>query len=382
MATESAGGTRFPRRNLLVAAAALTLPLPPTATASGDPAAVSLLLSGCYVDDRDDRRAGIRWQNPGGPGDAIDLGFRVHQILPDPARPRRFLAFARRPGTRIVDVQLGPGTPSVRQVKTGRDRHLYGHGAFSADGRHVYTSENNFETGDGRIVVRDAETLSPVQEWSSGGVGPHEIALAEGGRMLAVANGGIRTHPAMPRRKLNLDSMRPNLAYLDTATGRLLERRELGERRSSIRHLDVWRDHVVTVQQHEGPRSGTVPLVCLHRRGESLRPLAVETGEFRRMNWYTASVAVHEPAGTALVTCPRGNVVTLWDLRELRLIRSLDVRQPFGAVRAVDADGFLITTATGAIYDVGTEGEDLTLVQTARAGTAWDNHLSWLGQTT
>ena len=43
----------------------------------------------------------------------------------------------------------------------------------------------------------------------------------------AVANGGIETHPDYEREKLNLATMKPNIAWIDRRTGEVLGRREL-----------------------------------------------------------------------------------------------------------------------------------------------------------
>src|SRR3546814_17224363 len=53
-------------------------------------------------------------------------------------------------------------------------------------------------------------------------IGPHEMVLLSDGRTLAVANGGIQTHPARRREKLNIDTMQPSLAYIDAESGALL----------------------------------------------------------------------------------------------------------------------------------------------------------------
>src|SRR3546814_18018951 len=50
-------------------------------------------------------------------------------------------------------------------------------------------------------------------------IGPHEMVLLSAGRTLAVANGGIQTHPARRREQRNLDTMQPSLAYIAAERG-------------------------------------------------------------------------------------------------------------------------------------------------------------------
>jgi hypothetical protein len=53
------------------------------------------------------------------------------------------------------------------------------------------------------LGVRDAtDGYRQIGELASFGVGPHELVLMPDGATLAVANGGIRTHPGRDRAKL------------------------------------------------------------------------------------------------------------------------------------------------------------------------------------
>ena len=93
-------------------------------------------------------------------------------------------------------------------------------------------------------------------EFPSGGVGPHDIKLMPGGKLMAVANGGIETHPDTGRVKLNIPSMRPNLGFV-ALDGRIQETAELDRslHKNSIRHLAVGDDGTVAVaMQWQGDR--------------------------------------------------------------------------------------------------------------------------------
>ena len=183
-------------------------------------------------------------------------GFAVHPST------GHLVVFARRPGewASVVDPATGA---EVRRLSATEGRHFYGHGAFRPDGAVLYTSENRFEDGRGIIGVWDVVSgWKRIHEWPSHGVGPHEIRVLRAGTRLAVANGGIRTHPDTGRAKLNLDAMVSSLAVLDTADGGLVRSQSLGERlrRLSIRHLDIDRDfRIVVAMQHEGSRRDRVP---------------------------------------------------------------------------------------------------------------------------
>ena len=84
---------------------------------------------------------------------------------------------------------------------TKPDRHFFGHGVFSADGKLLYTTENDYDGARGVIGVRDAtDGYQQIGEFPAHGMEPHDIQLLADGRTMVIANGGIRTHPDSARR--------------------------------------------------------------------------------------------------------------------------------------------------------------------------------------
>ena len=149
----------------------------------------------------------------------IPLPARGHAAAAHPIRPEA-VGFARRPGTFALVIDCARGQIAHR-LTPPEGRQFNGHGAFSADGAWLFTSEVIAETSQGRIGVwHAARGYARIDEWPSHGIGPHELRRMGDGT-LVVANGGIQTDPT-DRRKLNLDTMRPNLTYL-SAEGALLD---------------------------------------------------------------------------------------------------------------------------------------------------------------
>ncbi|MEO1091830.1 MAG: DUF1513 domain-containing protein, partial [Pseudomonadota bacterium] len=192
-----------------------------------------------------DGHGAMRWSLP--------LPERGHSVTFHPAQCLG-VVFARRPGRFAVVFDHRAGI-AVRRIDAAAGRHFYGHGTFTADGRFLLTSENDYATGEGRLGIRDTtDGFRQVGEIPSHGVGPHDVRLMPDGRTLVVANGGIRTHPDFERTKLNLETMRPTLAFVDLADGRLRDAFALPEalHRLSIRHLDVAADgHIGIAMQYE-----------------------------------------------------------------------------------------------------------------------------------
>jgi len=316
------------------------------------------------------------------------LDGRVVFDLPLPDRGHSFalhpngdlaVHLARRPGTfaRVIDVSRGT---LVSEIACPEDRHFYGHGAFSRDGRLLYATENDFEGERGIIGVYDADRgYRRTGELSSHGVGPHEIRLLSDGETLVVANGGIATHPSLPRVKLNLPTMAPSLVYLDTRDGRLLEKRRLAPElhQLSIRHLALGRDRQVAVaMQYEGPAGDVVPLVGIHRPGQDIRLLEGPREVLRSMNQYCGSTAFDLDGKVLGVSAPRGNIVTFWDADTARFLSSVTVPDCCGIAPGSRSGRFLVSSGRRGVF-------------TVEAGTAhikaiasdfllhgrWDNHM-------
>ena len=221
---------------------------------------------GCRV-DREGRYLASVFDESGCIHHDVPLPGRGHGFAVQPGTGR-VVVFARRPGdwALVLDPATGGALGRLAAIA---GRHFYGHGAFSSDGAFLYMSENRFEDGAGVIGVwHVAKHWRRICDWSSHGVGPHEIRVFGGGTRFAVANGGIRTHPDTGRAKLNVDTMSSSLAVLDTSDGRLVRSTSLVARhpRLSIRHLDIDRDtRIVVAMQHEGSRRDRVPLVAFEQ---------------------------------------------------------------------------------------------------------------------
>lgn len=308
------------------------------------------------------------------------LPDRGHAISFD-RNSMRLLSFARRPENFAVLADLtGAREPLVFTSPEGR--HFYGHGVFSPDGRLAYAPENDFEKVRGVIGVYDLSGDQPkrIGEFESYGVGPHDLLMSPDGSQLVVANGGIETHPDKGREKLNLDSMQPNVAFIDTATGDLLVKQALGSdlHQLSLRHMsfdgngDVW-----VGGQFQGAKDATPPLMVhlgLDKAATALEmPLEVTQG----LQNYVGSVEMNRTGDVIAASCPRGGKILYWDVAERSFIGFHQVADGCG-VAPLDEESFAITDGNGAISFGGTD-DDVAQIISQSAGISWDNHLTPLG---
>ena len=351
------------------------------------------------------------------------LPGRGHAAAAHPVRPEA-VAFARRPGrfADVIDCRSGAATA---RLEPPAGHHFYGHGTFSPDGSRLFTTENDYENARGVIGVWDATGgYRRITAFSSGGIGPHDMALRRDAPGLVVANGGIETHPDSGRAKLNLPDMRPNLSYL-SLEGELQAQMELAQelRLNSIRHLAVRADGTVgfAMQWQGDPgeqlpaagrhRPGTAPRLMAeddaqelrlnsirhlavradgtvgfamqwqgdpgeqlpaagrHRPGTAPRLMAEDDARVLNLNGYGGSVAFSADGSRIGVTSPRGGVLQIMDTVSGALLREVRMRDVCGL--APSAGGFTASTGTGRLIAVSDTGQTLL----HRADLAWDNHL-------
>jgi len=354
--------------------------------ASGEPRLLS-----CWS-DTDNRHYVSLLDARGGSAFDVQLPARGHGIALNQQQDVAAV-FARRPGDFVWIIDLRDGK-LIEKITAAQGRHYYGHGVFTPDRKYLLCSENAFASGEGRIGLYDCQNgYQRVGELPSHGIGPHEIKLLADGKTLVIANGGIKTHPDLPRIKTNLNTMKPNLAYLETSSGRLLEKVEPPAKwhQLSIRHLDVASDNTVAVaMQYQGKPTDRPPLIAIHRPGSKLtgsdfpgsslpgsslpgsdlKLLTAPDRIQRKMKNYCGSVTFSHDNSQFAVSSPRGNLVTYWRI-DGTYMGSHQQKDACGISR--HANGFFISDGTGTISK---RKSDLSASDTiSLADHRWDNHL-------
>lgn len=299
---------------------------------------------------------------------SIPLPARGHAATAHPTRPEA-VAFARRPGIYAVILNCANGVVLAR-LTPPKDVQFNGHGCFSQDGHVLYTSEVVAATSEGRVGLWDAtDQYRRIGSWPSGGIGPHDLKRIPGTDILVVANGGIKTDPD-DRRKLNIDSMRPNISYIDPQGG-ISETVELGAdyAQNSIRHLAIAADGTVAFAlQWEGDPAEPVPLLGLHKLGSAFQLCDVPETEMFAMQGYAGSIAFDQSGNDVAITSPKGGAVQIFG--RSGIFRS-GLRRADACGIAAAQTGFLLTDGFGAISKI----VDHVLVPLTQSSPSWDNHL-------
>lgn len=314
-------------------------------------------------------------------GDArIDLALpaRGHGIAIAPDR-RHAVVMGRRPGLYALVVRLDDGAV-VATAAPPDGRHFCGHAIFSADGRLLFATETDWEGERGLVGVYDTSDYRRVAEWESGGLDPHDIRLLPGGRVLAVANGGILTHPDAPGAKLNLDEMDSSLSLIDTASGAILHQHRLAPDlfQLSIRHLALGADgSIAFAMQSEGPADRLVPLGGVLRPDGKVQLLEMPAPRLADLRQYCGSLASDAAGRCFGMTSPRGGAAAFFAYDDGRYLGSVTLSDvcPIAADPA-GAGRFYIGGGHGGIDGVEPGGARRRLDGDLARASLWDNHMA------
>ena len=350
------------RRSILAGAGAVALSSNLSWAALGNPVCVSA----AKQPDGLDMIVGLRAD--GSLAFSIPLPARGHAAAVHPLQAE-VVAIARRPGAFALVVECAQGK-IIGRLDAPTDRHFYGHGAFSQDGHLLFTTENDLRSGMGRIGVWDRrQGYRRIAELASGGVGPHEILRMPNGH-LAVANGGIKTHPTSGRDKLNLDTMQSNLCIF-TGDGALLDRAEVPRQihQNSLRHIAVQSDGTIACGfQWQGDPFDAPPLIAMYRGRGMLHAAHMPAALLRTLDGYIGSVSAHGVDGF-VASSPRGG-------RVFEISASGDVQPAYTAadvcgVAKCEMGQTIVTDGHGRVYDLAPQRLSLQ----KQHDLAFDNHL-------
>lgn len=291
---------------------------------------------------------------------SLDIPTRAHGLLREPAGT--LLAVARRPGDWLLRWDREGRAMKWRWIEPRRA--FAGHVLASPDGRIVYTTELDLDSGMGLIGVRDAATLEKQAEWATHGMDPHMLTWDETSPgSLIVANGGVPTLPETGRVKRNLHRMDSSIVRLDGRSGERLGQWRLEDPRLSLRHL-AWNGALLGIAlqaEHDAAADkARAPILALFD-GHGLRTVQAPVS----LAGYGGSIA---PLGDGFaVGCPRSRGVAVFGAEGFRTLVGLDEACPLAT-----AHGRLWAGGRGQLLVVA---PDTTPADTGQVpGIRLDNH--------
>jgi len=235
---------------------------------------------------------------------AFGLPARAHAIVR--LSESEVLLVGRRPGNyaAIVDVFAPEREPRLIAPLPGH--RFAGHATLSPDKRLLATSEIHAETGDGIVVVLDANSGTALASYAVG-IEPHDLVFASGGERLVVAIGGIARSAEVKGPAMNLGRIESGVIEMDPRSGAILKRHTVpGMPSLSLRHLALAPDgETVAVGMQDQDRSGLRPLMGVLRAGQDLNLLPLPAGDETGLRFYIGSVAIDASGRYLAATSPR-----------------------------------------------------------------------------
>lgn len=268
-----------------------------------------------------------------------------------PQRPEAGINFqgAKNPGTITCAINL-VDRKIINTFQSPPDRHYFGHGVISQDGRTFYSTINNLSTGQGAIEIRDTRSYALLGEIPTYGSGPHEIATLKNDKVAVVCNYGADPHRYPTPDATVLD---PSLSYIELSSGKLLHQDRLPSNLYSIRHLAITpNDDVVLGLHHESPPGPGHPCVAVRRAGGPLQLTEAPANVVNRLASTALSLALDPASLTAGATHPEGNRVTFWRLADGTLLNSFQVASPQGIVYDFPRKQFIISARENQFFGV------------------------------
>jgi hypothetical protein len=269
----------------------------------------------------------------------IDMSFFGHGLALHPQEPWRAVMFEKKgPGACEMDLRAGR---VLRPLTTPPDRAFYGHGAYSRDGKLLYATENQLDTRDGLVAVRDASTLRELGRFPTYGKSPHDCRLIDEGRTLAITNGGGTIDEAAA----------PSVTFVDVRSEKLEERVTFATPRVNAGHLAIsrGRDLVAISAPRDGLPKTALGGVTIRVGSGPFSTMSEPQEVVTRMVGESLSLCIDEATGVVGVTNPDGNIVTFWDLREKRFVRKLDVPAPRGLTQTLDGEHLVLSYGAGTL---------------------------------
>jgi len=304
----------------------------------------------------------------------IELGFLPHGLIFDPLNTSRGFLFEKI-GLGACEIDLGTGE-IVRSIAPLDGYQFYGHGAFSADGKHFYATETRLSDQAGALVIRDSQTALIVGEFPTYGENPHECQMIDQGRTLVVTNGGGQVG----------SEQNANVAYIDVESRKLQRRLMVPVQEWNAGHLAPFNDSsaggivVVSAPRRGLPEESLGGISVLGGDG-LLRPVRGPEDVLRRLQGEALSVCIHRESGTFGVTHPLGNLVTFWSLEDRTFLSALPVERPRGLTLTSDHNAFLVSYGNNASLAQIDPNRRMILEDTriSNTGLAGSHLFHWFG---
>ena len=307
---------------------------------------------------------------------------RLHGIAPSPGGPLA-VAVGRRPGHVAIVFDRRHGG-EVARFAPGAGRVFSGHGRFTPDGVLFLTNEIERPNdgpvptmGRGVVAVRRVDAgFEVVDEWASGGDGPHD--LMRSGAALVIANGGVE--PNTPEAR-DAEATGSGIALLDPVSGSIRGEGRLSADLASLslRHLDRDGRGGTVVAAQELLKDGVArPLLFAIAASGALTPFDAPENEWRALRGYVGSVAYDRSGRFVGCASPRGGRVAVWQA-DGRYLGAVPLNDGCGLAAGPEPGTFVATSGYGEVVRIAAARDGVAITARRTGGPRFDNHMVALG---
>lgn len=225
------------------------------------------------------------------------------------------LICSRVPGSSLLKYSLEGELQA--ELKPLPNQHFEGHGIFSSDEKFLYVTSTNFQQSmnqpdNGRLLKINIDDLTLVEEYSTGGIGPHELVW-QSNTHIAIANTGVLTHPDSGRKILNKDNIQSNIVLFNTDTKSIDHQWQVPLLGLSARHMDRMDNGDLVIGCQYKKQDQRPACVAFAKKNKTL---IFSDKNNESIHWdmkgYTASIKALPNSNKALITNPRGGLLTQW----------------------------------------------------------------------
>lgn len=269
----------------------------------------------------------------------IELDFLAHGFALHPKKPGQAALFEKRgPGACYVDLVERRVLSTIEPLP---GHAFYGHGSYVRSGEFVLAVEMDLESREGVISVRDGRSFAVVDRFFTFGARPHDCALVDGGRTLAVTNGG---------GPIDDDERMPCVTFVDLASRKLLERYPVDNPRLNTGHIafDSDRSFAVVSAPRDGLAEQTEPGgLSLGTGGAPMSHVRQPPDVVSRMLGESLSVCIHPGTRLVAVTNPYGNLLSFWSL-DGGLVEARELPNVRGVALTLDRRSYVVSFGPAA----------------------------------
>jgi hypothetical protein len=235
--------------------------------------------------------------------------FEVHlaTFFPD---QKSILVCSRKPGASLLKYSLSGIL--IAELKPANNQLFEGHGIFSIDEDFLYATASDYKLHEGRLLKLNSKDLSLIKEYSSGGIGPHELVW-QSDTLIAIANTGVLTHPESGRKILNLHDMQSSVVLFDSQQEEIIHQWPVLEQALSARHLDRMNNGDLVIGCQYQKKDKRPACVAFANKEKGLVFAEANNESFYwNMKGYSASIKSIPNSQYAMITNPQGHLLTQW----------------------------------------------------------------------